>query len=124
MATHVRVHYLDGTEVAAVIGTGEQIRAPRDLAAMERAGWVIDDTIRLTYQAWLALRRQGDETGPSGPPAFEAWCDRVAEVDAIPTRKQIEEAVAMGAMKRKAADRILALYEGGPLGEAGPRRDV
>lgn len=96
------------TPLAVVIGTGEDVKAPRDLAALEQQGWVIDETVTTTYKAWLAGKRQGDIPADS---KFEKWLDTVAEVELRPSMKQIEQAVMLGTMERDAADRLIAVIE-------------
>ena len=103
------VTFLDGSPALGVtIGVGEDVKAPRDLAAMEKSGWVIDDGITMTYKAYLAGRRQGDI--PQNI-KFEDWVDNVAEVDLRPSRKQIEQAVAVGTMDAEQAEKLLAFME-------------
>lgn len=103
------VIFLDDSPVLPVtIGVGEDVKAPRDLAAMEKAGWVIDDGVRMSYKAWLAGKRQGDIPVDS---KFENWIDNVAEIDMLPTRKQVEQAVLMGSMDQEQADKLLAYIE-------------
>lgn len=113
------VHYYDGRESqAVVIGTGEDVKAPRDLAVLEQQGWVIDDTVSTTYKAWLALKRQGDVASDS---KFDIWLDSVSEVEVRPTLKQIEQAVTLGTMERDQADKLIAVL-GITEGEAsGPQ---
>lgn len=101
--------FLDDTPALAVtVGIGEDVKAPRDLAALEKNGWVIDDSLTMVYKAWLAGKRQGDIPTDS---RFEDWVDNVAEIDARPSRKQIEQAVLMGAMDQAQADKLYAYIE-------------
>jgi hypothetical protein len=109
------VSYYDGTTLAIVIGTGEDVKAPRQLAALEKQGWPVDDQFAATFKAWLAGKRQGDIPADS---RFEDWVDTVSEVDLRPSVKQIEQAVALGSMERDSADRLIALL-GDDGGEAG-----
>lgn len=103
------ITFLDNSPALAVtIGLGEDVKAPRDLAAMEKQGWVIDDNLTATYKAWLAGKRQGNIPTTS---RFEEWVDNVAEVDLRPARKDIEAAVAMGTMEREQADKLIAFME-------------
>lgn len=108
--------YLDNTPAIGVtIGLGEDVKAPRDLAAFEKQGWVIDDALTTSYKAFLAGRRQGDIPTDT---KFEVWIDNVAEVDLRPSRKQIEQAVALGAMEVDQADKLLKFIEADEQGEA------
>ena len=110
------ITFLDGSAALGVtIGLGEDVKAPRDLAALEKAGWVIDDNLTIAYKAYLAGKRQGDITADV---KFENWVDNVAEVDLRPSRRKIEEAVAVGAMEQEQADKLIALYEASDAGEA------
>lgn len=105
--------------VSVVIGVAEDVKAPRELAALEKAGWVIDDSFRATYKAFLAGRRSGvigkDEQ-------FTTWIDIVQDVDLRPSRRQVEQAVALGQMDAADAERLLALLEA-ESGEATPPPD-
>lgn len=115
------ITFLNGSApIGITIGVGEDIKAPRDLAALEKAGWVIDDNITTAYKAYLAGRRQGDITSDI---KFEDWVDNVAEVDLRPSRKQIDQAVAIGAMDKDQADKLIAFIEADDLGEAKAPRD-
>ena len=110
------ITFLDGKpSLGVTIGLGEDIKAPRDLAAMEKSGWIVDDGMTAAYKAWLAGKRQGDIPTDS---RFEQWVDSVAEVDLKPSRKQIEAAVAMGAMDAEQAEKLLAYIEADAAGEA------
>lgn len=102
------IEYHDGKRTAVTIGLGEDVKAPRDLAALEKSGWVIDDNVTTAYKAYLAGKRQGDISTET---RFEAWIETVAEVDLKPSTKQIEQAVIIGTMDREQADKLLALYE-------------
>ena len=116
------ITYLDGKPATAItIGLGEEVKAPRDLAALEKSGWVIDDSLATAYKAWLAGKRQGDIPAES---KFEVWVDNVAEVDLKPSRKQIEAAVALGKMEEEEAEKLIAFFESDDLGEAEARHDV
>jgi hypothetical protein len=116
------ITFLDGaTPIGVTIGLGEDVKAPRDLAALEKAGWVIDDSISTAYKAWLAGKRQGDIPADS---KFDSWVDNVAEVDLKPSRKQIEAAVALGRMEQDEAEKLLAYFESDDSGEAVARHDV
>lgn len=116
------ITFLDGSRAIGVtIGLGEDVKAPRDLAAFEKQGWVITDDISTAYKAWLAGRRQGDISADS---KFETWVDNVAEVDLKPTRKQIEAAVALGRMEPEEAEKLLAYFESESEGESGARLDA
>lgn len=113
------ITFLDGAQpVGVTIGLGEEVKAPRDLAAFEKNGWVIDDALTTVYKAWLAGKRQGDIPTDS---KFESWVDNVAEVDLKPSRKQIEAAVALGKMDAEEAEKLLAFFEGNDSGEAVAR---
>lgn len=101
------VTFFDGSSLAVNIGYGEEVKAPRDLAGLEKQGWVIDDNVSLAYKVYLAGKRQGDI---SKEVRFEDWVDNIDEIDARPTRKQIEQAVALGAMTQEQADALLASY--------------
>lgn len=100
--------YDNQTPINVVMGVGEDVKAPRALAALEQQGWVVDDDFALTYKAWLAAKRQGDLPADS---KFEDWVDSVAEIDARPSIKQIEQAVALGNLERDKADRLIAVLE-------------
>lgn len=113
-----RVHFHDGQSLAVVIGTGEDVKAPRALASMENAGWVIDDTLTMAYKSWLAGRRQGDIALDS---TFETWVDNVSDLELRPTEKQIEQAVTLGNMSREEGDKLLALL-GDDQGEVNAPR--
>jgi len=104
------VHFYDPNQKSlyVIIGTGEDIKAPRDLAVLEQQGWVVDENVSMTYKAWLAGKRQGDIPADS---KFETWADTVAEIDLRPSIKQIEQAVTLGAMDREQADRLIAVIE-------------
>jgi hypothetical protein len=116
------ITYLDGTTPTGItIGLGEEVKAPRDLAALEKAGWIIDDNISTAYKAWLAGKRQGDIPADS---KFETWVDNVAEVDLKPSRKQIEAAVALGRMDADEAEKLLKFFEGDDTGEAVAPHDA
>lgn len=109
------IEYFDGARIAVTIGVGEDIKAPRDLAALEKSGWVIDDNTTAAYKAFLAGKRQGDISTDT---KFEAWIDMVVEVFLKPSAKQIEQAVIIGSMDREQADQLIALYEADDAGEA------
>lgn len=110
------ITFLDGKpSISVTIGMGEDIKAPRDLAALEKQGWVIDDNMTATYKAFLAAKRQGDLTTDT---RFEQWVDNVAEVDLRPSRKQVEQAVALGSMDQEQAEKLLAFIEADNTGEA------
>lgn len=115
MAVNGIINYLDGSKVAVTIGVGEQVRAPRDLAALEKQGWVVDENISLVYQAFLASKRQGDIDTDT---KFEAWVDGVADFDLRPSKKQLDQAVALGKMDADQAEKLLALVEDDAEGEA------
>jgi len=72
----------------------------------------------MTYKAFLAGKRQRDIPADT---QFTDWVDTVLEVDLRPTRKQVEQAVALGEMDRDKADRLLELMaaEEDEQGEAG-----
>lgn len=86
------------------IGTGEDVAAPRGLAALEKAGWPKDDNTTLAYKAWLAGKRQGDIPADSN---FEDWVKTVEEIDLKLTAKQIEESHLAGNLTREQADYLL-----------------
>lgn len=110
------ISFYDGRPALGVtIGTAEDIAAPRALAALEKQGWVIDEDVTLAYKAWLAAKRQGDVEGAAG---FDAWIGGVENIEAVPSVKQIEAAVALGTMDRAQADKLIA-YIGATSGEAG-----
>ena len=116
------ITFLDGKPAIGVtIGLGEDVKAPRDLAALEKSGWVIDDSITTAYKAWLAGKRQGDIDSGS---KFETWVDNVAEVDLKLSSRQIETAVALGRMEREEADKLLAFFGSDSEGEAVARHDA
>lgn len=95
--------------LAVTIGTAEDIKAPRDLAALEKQGWITDSNeFTMTYKAWLAGKRQGDIPADS---KFLDWVDTVQEFDLKPTRKQIEQAVLVGQMTQEQADGLLKAIE-------------
>jgi len=102
------ITFHDGSKALAInIGFGEEVKAPRDLAALEKSGWVIDDNVTLAYKAYLAGKRQGDIAKDV---RFEDWVDNVDEIDARPSRKQIDAAVALGEMTAEQADMLINLY--------------
>ena len=107
--------YDETPSLAVVLGTGEDLLAPRALAALEKQGWVITDEIELAYKAYLAGRRQGDI---STDIKFEDWAATVGEIDARPSRKQIEQAVILGGMSQEQDDLLLASYGDDGEGEA------
>lgn len=110
------ISFLDGSNALGVtIGLGEDIKAPRDLAALEKQGWVIDDSMTMAYKAWLAGKRQGDIPADS---KFESWIDNIAEIDVKPSRRQVEQAMAMGAMDQEQGAKLLAFIEADYAGEA------
>lgn len=100
------IKYHDGVSTPIVIGTSEDVKAPRGLASLEKSGWPIDENTTIAYKAWLAAKRQGDISTES---KFEEWVDTVEDVDLQPTPRQLEEQVALGNMSREQADRLLAL---------------
>lgn len=94
--------------LAVVIGVAEDLKAPRDIAALEKQGWVVDDGFVATYKAFLAGRRQGDIALDE---AFTSWFETVQEIDMRPSRKQVEQAVALGKMNADDGERLIALIE-------------
>jgi hypothetical protein len=110
------ISFYDGSpSLTVVMGLGEDLKAPRDLAALEKQGWIINDEIELAYKAFLAGKRQGDiDSGVK----FEDWAATVGEIDARPSRKQIEQAVALGGMTQEQADALLSTYGDDGEGEA------
>lgn len=102
------IEFHDGKRIAVTIGLGEDVKAPRDLAALEKSGWVIDENVTTAYKAYLAGKRQGDIPSET---RWDAWIETVAEVDLKPSTKQIEQAVILGSMDREQADALIALYE-------------
>lgn len=101
------IHFHDDTPaLPIVIGTGEDVKAPRDLAALEKQGWVIDDNVTATYKAFLAAKRQGDVDSAV---KFEAWIDNVKDVDLKPSEKQIQTAVALGKMDAEQGQALINL---------------
>lgn len=102
------VSFYDGSTLPIVIGTAEDIKAPRGIADLEKQGWPVDDDLKMTYKAWLAGKRQGDIPADS---KFTDWVDNVAEIEIVPPRKNIEAAVAVGSMDREQADKLIAFYE-------------
>ncbi len=109
------ISYYDGKRTAVTCGPGEDVRAPRELKALEASGWVIDEQVETYYKAFLAARRQGDVPKDTD---FIDWIDSVEEIDLRPTAKQIEQAVAFGSMTREQADGLLKVL-GDVEGEAG-----
>ena len=101
--------------IAVNIGTGEDVKAPRALAALERDGWVIDENVTIAYKAWLAAKRQGDLPTES---KFEEWIDTVSDLDVQPSAKQMKQAVALGKMTQEEADRLVKALEVEDEGEA------
>lgn len=97
--------YDERQPLPVVIGTGEDVKAPRDLAVMQEQGWVVDDNTTTTYKAFLAAKRQGDVPADS---KFEKWLDEVVEIEVRPSVKQIEQAVTLGSMEREQADKLIA----------------
>lgn len=109
------VSFHDGrTPLGVVIGTSEDVAAPRQLASMEKQGYVVDDDFTLAFKAWLAAKRQGDQSAHAG---FDQWIATVENIEALPSVKQIEQAVALGTMDRAQADKLIA-YIGQAQGEA------
>lgn len=105
------VRYYDTTgkdPISVIIGVGEDLKAPRDLAALESAGWPIDEGFAMTYKAWLAGKRQGDIADGA---KFVDWMETVQDLDLKPSRKQIEQAVALGKMDGDSAERLLKALE-------------
>ncbi|MDP1877976.1 MAG: hypothetical protein Q8M17_10535 [Actinomycetota bacterium] len=102
----ITFHDQDTPRIGVVIGTGEDVKAPRQLAALEKQGWVVDEQFAMTYKAWLAGKRQGDIPADS---KFENWVDTVADLDLRPSEKQVKQAVALGTMTQENADALLTL---------------
>lgn len=94
--------------VAVTIGVAEDMKAPRDLKALADAGWDANDNFAAVYKAFLAGRRQGDIAVDV---KFTDWLDKVQDVDLRPSRKQIEQAVALGQMTEEDGEKLIALYE-------------
>ena len=101
--------------IAVTIGLGEDVKAPRDIAAFEKSGFVFDEDLKMAYKAFLAAKRQGDLSADT---KWEAWVDNVAEVDLRPSRKQIEQNVALGIMTEEDAERLFKFMEADEQGEA------
>ena len=101
--------------IGVTIGTSEDIKAPRQLAAMKKKGAVIDEQFEMTYKAFLAAKRQGDLDANVD---FEVWVETVEELDLKPTEKQIKQAVALGRMKEKDGEKLLKLLAEDEQGEA------
>lgn len=97
-----------GGSLPVVVGTSEDVKAPRGLAALEKQGWPVDENTTLAYKVWLAGKRQGDI-----PEAvqFEQWIETVADIDLKPSAKQIEEMVVAGTVNREQADYLLKQME-------------
>ena len=111
----VTYHDKERAPFPVVMGTSEDVRAPRGLKALEKGGVVVDDNVELTYKTWLAAKRQGD-VGESE--TFEAWADSVLEIEPRLSARQIEEAVAMGSMTRENGDGLLTLMADEDAGES------
>lgn len=110
------IKFLNGTpDIGFVAGTGEDLKSGREIATLEKQGYVFDDALTATYKAWLAAKRQGDITGDSN---FTDWVENVAEVIVKPSSKDIDFAVASGKMTREQADAYLELMESDEQGEA------
>ncbi len=110
MAVTGTIRYLSKhkPDVIVTIGKGEDLVAPRDLAKLEREGYVINDDITITYKAFLAARRQGDLPKDTD---FVTWIEEVSEFEALPSRKQVEQAVALGTMEPERGARLLDYIE-------------
>lgn len=110
------VTFYDNAEPLAVaIGYGEDVKAPRDLSTLEKQGWIVDENVELAYKCLLAAKRQGDVPADT---KFESWVDRIAEIDARPSEKQLRQAVALGGMTQEQADLLRASYGDDAEGEA------
>jgi hypothetical protein len=90
------------------IGTGEDVRAPRELAALERGGWVVDPNVTLAMKAFLAAKRQGDVDPATG---FDAWVETVAGIDVELTDKQLDQAVIAGQLTAEQVGQIKSMRE-------------
>lgn len=109
------VTFHDGrSPLGVVIGTSEDIAAPRQLTALEKQGYVVDDDFTVAFKAYLAAKRQGDVAVDV---SFDTWIGAVENIEALPSLKQIEQAVALGTMDRAQADKLIA-YIGQAEGEA------
>lgn len=110
------IKFYDGSQPLTVgIGFGEEVKAPRDLATLEKQGWVVTDEVELAYKCLLAGKRQGDVPVDT---KFESWVEQIDEIDARPSEKQLKQAVAIGAMTQEQVDVLLASYGDDAEGEA------
>lgn len=106
MATHGIVTHCDGRTYHVLLGLGEDVAAPRHIAALVKAGWPeFDTTQTAAVKAWLAGRREGhiDKTL-----SFEGWAETVRDLELVASRRQTEQALAAGAITPDMADLLLA----------------
>ncbi len=93
----------DGSAVCAesetvVIHPIDELRAKRELAGKK---WV-DDEVVLQYRCFLALRR----TGRAVVGDFEQWLAGVAEFEPRLAHKDVDEALAAGAIEEQEAEAL------------------
>lgn len=105
---NVLISFYDAPPVAVTIGQGEDVKAPRDLRAMEQDGWVIDEAVEVTYKAFMAGRRIGAVDKEA---KFDEWVDTVKDLDLRPSAKQIDAAVALGTMTAEQGANLKAYLE-------------
>lgn len=103
------ITFLDDTPALAItIGLGEDVKAPREIAALEKQGYVFNDDLVAYYKAWLAGKRQGDISKES---RFDEWAEGVAEIDLRPSIKQIQQSVAMGRLTDEEGTRLIEYWQ-------------
>lgn len=109
------IKFLDATpNLGITAGVGEDLKSAREIAALEKQGYIFDETLTMTYKAWLAGKRQGDIAADS---TFEDWVSNVAEFMVMPSERDLNFAVASGKMTREEADSILDLLRDEISGE-------
>lgn len=110
------IKFLDNSaDIGVIAGVGEDLKSTREIAQLEKQGYVFDDTLTMTYKMWLAGKRQGDISVDTN---FTDWVENVAEVMVKPSSKDLDFAVASGNMTREQADAIINLMESDEQGEA------
>lgn len=84
-------------EQTVVIHPIDEMRAKRELAGK---AWA-DDEYQTYYNCWLAARRTDLI---SKDISFDLWLEGVAEIDELPSEKQILAALAVGSITEKQAE--------------------
>ena len=114
---HGIVTHYDGRTYPVLMGLGEDVAAPRKIAVLVKAGWPdFDQTQTAAIKAWLAGLRQGDiDRGLS----FEVWSETVQDLELLPSREQVETALAADAITEEQAAGLLARLDRVATGEAG-----